>query len=674
LNDATTPGNAQHSGAERPGAGRSGAEGFGLDQRTGPAAVYRVLARKYRPQTFDDLIGQGAMVRTLTNAFASGRIPQAWILTGVRGVGKTTTARILARALNYALKDGSITGPTITMPGLGLHCQAIIESRHVDVIEMDAASHNGVDDIRQINDAVRYAPVSARYKVYILDEVHMLSGAAFNALLKTLEEPPPHVKFVFATTEIRKVPVTVLSRCQRFDLRRVETATLVTHLETICAKEGIAAEREALGLVARAAEGSVRDALSLLDQAIAHAGASEAGASGTDASNMAAVRAEDLRQMLGLADRTQIIDLFEALMRGDVAAALTGLRDQYDCGADPAVVLADLAEFTNFVTRVKVVPSVADDVSLAETERTRGRAFATTLSMRVLSRTWQMLFKGLPEVQSAAKPIAAAEMVLVRIAYAADLPAPDEVIRSLINDDRPAAASGTGGGSASAAAPSASALRPVPSAARSSAAPAREPIAHTELNAGAAPGREAVARELNASAVPARETAARVAEPSPGPAPAPLAVGRFEDLIALAAEKRDLVIKTALERDVRLVRFEDGKLELALEPGAAKTLTGELSRKLSQWTGRRWMVVISTEAGAPTVKAQTEAQRAELLRGVAADPLVQAVLNRFPGAQIVGVRSAEPAPPAGIAGGPSLPDPAIEHDAFGGDEPSDDDP
>src|ERR1044071_4273358 len=287
------------------------------------AASYRVLARKYRPASFADLIGQEAMVRTISNAFESGRIPQAWILTGVRGVGKTTTARILARALNYELPDRSVTGPTIHMPVLGLHCQAIMESRHVDVIEMDAASHNGVDDVRQINEAVRYSPVSARYKVYILDEVHMLSTAAFNALLKTLEEPPPHVKFVFATTEIRKVPVTVLSRCQRFDLRRVEAAALVAHLEGICVKEVIDAEHEALAVIARAAEGSVRDALSLLDQAIAHAGA-------TGAQNVSTVRAEDVRQMLGLADRTRIIDLFDALMRGDVATALDVLRDQYD--------------------------------------------------------------------------------------------------------------------------------------------------------------------------------------------------------------------------------------------------------------------------------------------------------------------------------------------------------
>src|SRR5437868_5265027 len=395
-------------------------------------ASYRVLARKYRPATFTDLIGQEAMVRTISNAFETGRLPQAWILTGVRGVGKTTTARILARALNYELPDRSVSGPTIDMPALGVHCQAIIESRHVDVIEMDAASHNGVDDVRQINEAVRYSPVSARYKVYILDEVHMLSTAAFNALLKTLEEPPPHVKFVFATTEIRKVPITILSRCQRFDLRRVDASLLVRHLEGICAKETIAAEPGALALIARAAEGSVRDALSLLDQAIAHAAGS--------------LRAEDVRQMLGLADRTRIIDLFEALMRGDMPKALAELRDQYDSGADPAVVLSDLAEFTHFVTRVKIVPSVADDLALAEAERTRGRAFAAALSMRVLSRVWQMLFKGLAEVKEAAKPLAAAEMVLVRIAYAADLPTPDEVVRDIQGNGAGAPAPANGGG------------------------------------------------------------------------------------------------------------------------------------------------------------------------------------------------------------------------------------
>jgi DNA polymerase-3 subunit gamma/tau len=565
-----------------------------MNDATTSTGSYRVLARRYRPATFDDLIGQDAMVRTVSNAFETGRIPQAWVLTGVRGVGKTTTARILARALNYELPDGSVTGPTIKMPVLGVHCQAIMDSRHLDVIEMDAASHNSVDDVRQINDAIRYAPVSARYKVYILDEVHMLSGAAFNALLKTLEEPPAHAKFIFATTEIRKVPITVLSRCQRFDLRRVDAAALVAHLQGIAAKETITAEPEALALIARAAEGSVRDSLSLFDQAIAHA----AGP----------VRAEDVRQMLGLADRTRVIDLFEALMRADIARALAELRDQYDTGADPAMVLGDLAEFTHFVTRVKVVPATADDVSLTEAERTRGRAFAAKLSMRVLARAWQMLLKGIAEVEAAGRPMAAAEMVLVRIAYAADLPTPDEVVRSLGDGS----ARGNGAGTA----PSAPA--PAPRAEM----PTRSEMPRTG------------GRGPLASAAPLQQPVARNAE---APATA-RALAHFEDLIALAAEKRDVSTKSALERDVRLVAFEDGKLEVALEPSAAKTLVGELSRKLFEWTGRRWMVVVSAEQGAPSLRAQADQRKAQLKSDVRGDPLVQAVLTRFPGAEIVEVR------------------------------------
>ncbi len=586
---------------------------------TAAASAYRVLARKYRPATFDDLIGQDAMVRTISNAFETNRVPQAWILTGVRGVGKTTTARILARALNYEMPDGS-GAPTVHMPQLGVHCQAIMDSRHVDVIEMDAASHNGVDDIRQINEAVRYAPVSARYKVYILDEVHMVTSQGFNALLKTLEEPPPHVKFVFATTEIRKVPVTVLSRCQRFDLRRVEAGLIVKHLDQICAKESIAAEPEALAMIARAAEGSVRDSLSLLDQAIAHA----AGG----------VRAEDVRQMLGLADRARVIDLFEAIMRGDVAAALKELRDQYESGADPAVTLADLAEFTNFVTRVKIVPSVADDPSLAEAERTRGRALAASLSMRVLSRTWQMLFRGIPEVQSATKPIAAAEMVLVRLAYAADLPTPDEVIRSLDTgvNGAPPRPQANGGGAPGA-----------------NSAVTRHPQAEASRSPGGAP-RAALA----AQPAPLAHAAPRPSVPRSNAetAPAPLHVERFEDVIALAADKRELKLKAALERDVRLVKIENGRLEIALEPAAAPGLVNDLTRKLSEWTSRRWLVVVSGEPGAPTIREQSAAEQAAREQGVRGDPLVQALMNRFPGAEIVAVRvRAEPATAPGAPDG-----------------------
>jgi DNA polymerase-3 subunit gamma/tau len=575
-------------------------------------ASYRVLARKYRPATFDDLIGQDAMVRTVSNAFETARIPQAWILTGVRGVGKTTTARILARALNYELPDGSITAPAIKMPDIGMHCQAIMESRHIDVIEMDAASHNSVDDVRQINEAIRYAPVSARYKVYILDEVHMLSTQAFNALLKTLEEPPPHAKFIFATTEIRKVPITILSRCQRFDLRRVDADLLVKHLETIAGKERVEVEPAAFALIARAAEGSVRDSLSLFDQAIAHA----AGP----------VRAEDVRQMLGLADRMRVIELFEALMRGDIAAALTELRAQYDTGADPAVVLTDLADFTHFVTRVKIVPAVADDRSLIEIERARGRACAEKLSMRVLSRTWQMLLKGIAEVDAAGRPLAAAEMVLVRIAHAADLPTPDEVIRSLEEN---------GSGSRSRA--------PVASPAAAPAAP------RFEAPRFEAPRVETSRGAPRAALAPSNDPVARAPETQPN-APA-LAIGRFEDLIALAAEKRDLSVKLALERDLRLVRCEDGRLEIALEPTAAKTLVNDLARKFSQWTNRRWMVVVSAEEGRPTVRSQNDARQAALKTGVRGDPLVQAVLARFPGAEIVDVREGAAAMPQGLPSG-----------------------
>jgi DNA polymerase-3 subunit gamma/tau len=596
---------------------------------------YRVLARKYRPANFDDLIGQDAMVRTISNAFEAGRIPQAWILTGVRGVGKTTTARIVARALNYELPDGSVTGPTISMPVLGVHCQPTMESRHLDVIEMDAASHNGVDDVRQINDAIRYAPVQARYKVYILDEVHMLSPQAFNALLKTLEEPPPHAKFIFATTDIRKVPITVLSRCQRFDLRRVDTTLLVKHLAGIAEKESITVEPAALALIARAAEGSVRDSLSLFDQAIAHAGGDGQGAA-------ASVRADDVRQMLGLADRTRTIDLFEAVMRGDMTAALTELREQYDTGADPAVVLADLAEFTHFVTRIKIVPSVADDVALAETERARGRTFAEKLSMRVLSRTWQMLLKGIAEVKDSGRPVAAAEMVLIRLAYAADLPTPDEVIRSL---DGNGSASGARAGGNGGSAP-----RPAPSAASSARFDAPRGTPRTAL--APQPAGDPVAHATQAA-----------------PSTPPLAVGTFEALIALAAQKRDIGVKLALERDVRLVRCEDGRLEIALEPSASKMLVNELSRKLAQWTSRQWMVVVSAEAAEPTVKSQNEARQAELKTGVRADPLVQAVLARFPGAEIVGVRKPdEPAPlPSGEPDDTPEPPPVDDGSAYGAD-------
>jgi DNA polymerase-3 subunit gamma/tau len=596
-----------------------GFAGFDAPQpsRPEPGPGYRVLARKYRPRSFDDLIGQEAMVRTLSNAFRTGRIPQAWMLTGVRGVGKTTTARILARGLNYQKKDGT-GGPTIDMPDMGLHCDAIVEGRHIDVMEIDAASNNGVDNVRQINDAVRYAPVSARYKVYIVDEVHMLSTGAFNAFLKTLEEPPPHAKFVFATTEIHKVPVTILSRCQRFDLRRVEAGVLVEHLNRICGLESVAAEPEALSAIARAAEGSVRDSLSLLDQAIAHG----AGRVGIDT----------VRDMLGLADRAQVVDLFEAVMRGDVPAAFAGLRGQYDAGADPAAVMQELAGFTHLVTRLKLVPDAGNDASLTEIERQRGMAFAQGLSVRTLSRAWQILLKAIPEVQSASRPVAAAEMALVRLAYAADLPTPDEAIRMLKE-----------GG-------------PIPS--------------------GPSPASPSPPRSNGATALAQRPVLAtsqpQVApRPQSAPAAAPeMRLRRFEDVVALAGERRDIRMKAALERDVRLVRFEDGQIEFALAEGGNRSLAGDLARALTEWTGRRWMVALSSEVGQPTLRDQAAAAERELKSNAASHPLVQAVLTRFPGAQIVDVRQRadETAPDEASAGAaPEGAAPAFDPDAEDGD-------
>ena len=620
MTDAGTP---SESSSDMPPTDSDGTHQGGFDLGGLPEAgkPYRVLARKYRPSSFEDLIGQDAVVRTVSNAFETGRIPQAWILTGVRGVGKTTTARILARALNYELPDGSVKAPTIHMPVPGLHCQAIMESRHMDVLEMDAASHTGVDDVRQINDSVRYAPASARYKVYIIDEVHMLSTAAFNAFLKTLEEPPEHAKFVFATTEIRKVPVTVLSRCQRFDLRRVEADVLMKHLANIATKEKVEVEPEALGIIARAAEGSVRDSLSLFDQAIAHAAGQ--------------VRADAVRQMLGLADRTRVIDLFESLARGDIASAFMEFRDQYDTGADPIVVLSDLAEFVNFVTRIKAVPATADNVAFGETERLRGRDFASKLSMRVLSRMWQMLLKGITEVQAATRPAAAAEMVLVRIAYVADMPTPDEAIRMLEQngDNSPVMASS-----------------PVPRGAPASTVSSLVSSSSPPMRASSPPRAGAEA-----------STRPQMMAPAPEPQSAPaLRISSFPQLVALAGEKRDLMTKAALEADVRLVRIEDGRLEVALERNASRTLINELSRKLEQWTGRRWTVIVSNDAGQPTLRSQNEVEKNQRERAAEADPRVKEVLARFPGAKVVEVRRLAPEPPESDASGE---DPAESSDS-----------
>lgn len=579
-------------------------------------AAYRVLARKYRPKDFSDLmVGQEPMVRTLTNAFETGRIAQAYMLTGVRGVGKTTTARILARALNYKTPD--IDRPTIDLRVPGEHCQAIMDGRHVDVIEMDAASHTGIDDIREIIEQVRYRPVSARYKVYIIDEVHMLSTQAFNGLLKTLEEPPEHVKFIFATTEIRKVPITVLSRCQRFDLRRISASDLVGLFSTILGKEGVSFDPEALAMVARAAEGSARDGLSLLDQAIAHGGG--------------AVEVDTVRSMLGLADRARIVDLFEHVVKGDVAAALEEFTAQYEAGANPTVVLTDLADFTHLVTRMKYVPEAVNDQSLSEIERTRGAAFAESIAVTALSRIWQMLLKGIPEAESSSRPAGAAEMVLIRLAHAAHLPAPEEAARRLLElsgneggGARPGPSGGNGGGAQAQASVSVSAQASQPM-------PVQRPTSNGATMLRAVP--DVAPQAVAVGRIEERPMPAPAAKPQPS-----VPVNSIADIADLCAKNRDIKLKTLVRGFLRLVRIEPGRLDVNVSDDAPKTLLGEVAVKLKEWTGIHWIVSYSREAGEPTlIEAEQRAQE-QRVNDARQDPDVAAILARFPGAKITDVR------------------------------------
>lgn len=560
------------------------------------AESHVALARKYRPRVFAELIGQDAMVRTLKNAFASGRIAQAYMLTGVRGVGKTTTARLIARALNY--EAPGVEGPTLDMETEGVHCRAILESRHLDVVEMDAASHTGIDDIRELIDSAHYKPNIARYKVYILDEVHMLSKPAFAGLLKTLEEPPEHVKFIFATTEARKVPVTVLSRCQRFDLKRIEIETLIEHLARIAEKEGARAERPALALIARAAEGSVRDALSILDRAIAF---------GSDE-----VKAEAVRGLLGLADRTRIFDLMETVLKGDAGGALTQLDALNRDGAEPGQIIADLADAVHAVTLIKAAGAASADPAASEAERARAADLAERLPMPALARAWQMLLKGYDEVKESPRPLAAADMVLVRLAYAADLPPPGELARR---------------------------LRDVSGTAETAAAPGSKPSRTPEP-----------ARAEASAPVPDDD------EPTPPPLPE---LKSFEDVVALAEAKRDLKLKHALLEQVRLVHFKPGNIEINPLPSAPRELGQTLMRKLKGWTGRVWIVAVSDEEGAPPLGVQRREKEARDIERVREHPAVKEVMQHFPGARIASVRpaakQAAPQPPA---------DEAAEPDAF----------
>ena len=587
-----------------------------MDETDGQIA-YRVLARKYRPSTFEDLIGQEPMVTTLTNAFQLNRIAQAYMLTGVRGVGKTTTARILARALNYEA-DG-IDAPTIEMAEHGAHCDAIINSSHIDVVEMDAASHTGIGDIREIIDAVKYKPAAARYKVYIIDEVHMLSTAAFNGLLKTLEEPPEHVKFIFATTEIRKVPVTVLSRCQRFDLRRIEGETMVAFLQDVAQKEKVEVSDDALALVARASEGSVRDALSLLDQAISHGGGG--------------VTADQMRDMLGLANRTRIIDLFDHVMSGRVKEALAEIKEQFDVGADPFVILSDLAVFTHLVTTAKLADGVPRGQALSDLEKAKAEEFAENLSIRVLSRAWQMLLKGIEEVQTARKPLAAADMVIVRLAYVADLPTPDEAIKLI----KEGAGSGQAAPTTNAAPqPSGNGAAPVAQyggGQMSQPMPSGDPVM---LDAQQITPEIERPRPVLATNNPNPQPVE--AEPVPeAKAAESVRINRFEDLVAIAEEKRDLAFRHALEACVCLIAFENGRIEFSPTPQAPRNLASDIKSRLKDWSGQDWQVIVAREGGEVPLKIQRAEEEAERTREAEEDPTVAAVLKQFPGSKIVNI-------------------------------------
>jgi DNA polymerase III subunit gamma/tau len=574
-----------------------------MTETTTTATPYRVLARKYRPATFADMIGQDALVQTLTNAIASGRLAQGYMLTGVRGIGKTTTARILARAFNCIGQDGK-GGPTATPCGQCRHCLAIADDRHMDVIETDAASRTGVADMRELIESVRYAPVEARYKIYIIDEVHMLSPQAFNALLKTLEEPPAHAKFIFATTDIRKVPVTVLSRCQRFDLRRVDASTLAAYYAKIAEAEGTRLAPGALALIARAADGSVRDGLSLLDRALALAEGE--------------IDEQQVRDMMGLADRSQVFDLFDLLMKGEAAPALGLLASLYQSGADPALLFQDLLDLTHWVTRIKLVPETAEDPAASEIERKRGRDMAGMLSLPVLARCWQMLMKGLGETQNAPAPLQAAEMALIRLMHASDMPPPGELARRLLESASP-------GG-------------------------AKPAVSPPPVSGGQAPSRPSAIAVGDSGARPQPAPAA-----SPGAAPklAPMPES-FLEVVNLANSQGDLILRTNLVRHVHLVRFEVGRIEFRPTAQAPATLASRLSQRLNEWTGRRWIVSISGDPGAATLEqvaeAEADAARAEIM----AHPLVKAAMAAFPGSTIDAVRELERPAESQIPAEPAL--------------------
>ena len=565
-----------------------------------PQTPYQVLARKYRPESFADLIGQDAMVRTLRNAFAADRIHHAFIMTGIRGTGKTTTARIIAKGLNCIAPDGT-GGPTTEPCGVCEHCRAISDGRHVDVLEMDAASRTGVDDIREIIASVAYRAASARYKIYIIDEVHMLSNNAFNALLKTLEEPPAHVKFIFATTEIRKLPVTVLSRCQRFDLRRIEPEVMIAHLDRIARAEGGAVATDALALITRAAEGSVRDAMSLLDQAISH-GAGETSA-------------DQVRAMLGLADRARVLDLLDHIMRGNAKAALEELSAQYADGADPMAVLRDLAEITHWLSVTKITPEAGNDPTLSPEERDRGTSMAAALPMRVLTRAWQMLLKALEEVALAPNAMMAAEMAIIRLTHVADLPSPEEILRKWQGAGPPP---GGGGGNQAGNTRSDISL---------GASQAMAPRHATVPHGGTGGTGGAYRRDGAAVQAPRAASAPLVAE-----------YPDFDTVVDLIRERRDMALLVEVETDLRLVKYSPGRIEFEPTPQAAPDLAARLAGRLQRWTGTRWGVSVTSTGGGATLAETRARDTEEKAQAALENPLVAAVFASFPTAKITGIR------------------------------------
>ncbi|MFT6103646.1 MAG: DNA polymerase-3 subunit gamma/tau [Paracoccaceae bacterium] len=581
-----------------------------------PKPQYQVMARKYRPPTFADLVGQDAMVRTLKNAFEADRIAQAFMMTGIRGTGKTTTARIIAKGMNCIGTDGN-GGPTTDPCGVCAHCVPIAEGRHVDVLEMDAASNTGIDDIRsQVLDTVAYAPASARFKVYIIDEVHMLSKNAFNALLKTLEEPPAHAKFIFATTEIRKVPITVLSRCQRFDLRRIEAEDMIGMLRRIATAEGGEITDEALALITRASEGSARDATSLLDQALSQ--------------GVGETTADTVRTMLGLADRGRVLDLFDLVMKGDAAGALNELSAQYSEGADPLAVLRDLAEICHWISVAKITPEASDDPAVSPDERDRGRAMAEALSMRVLSRTWQMLLRALEEVAAAPNAMMAAEMAIIRLTHVADLPPPEDLMKRLRDMAPPPAAGPAGGGGR------AKDQENAPRATAPISTPRGTPPRSGTNAALAIAHEEALDRYTS-----------------------------FDQVVALIRANRDVKLLVEVETTLRLAKYSPGRIEFEPTPDTARDLAQRLKSRLQTWTDAKWAVTVVNEGGADTISQARDADEVALHAEAMAHPMVQAVLDAFPKARIIGIRTA--AQVASSAAIEALPEVEDEWDPFDDD-------